>query len=179
MRPGSTAAYRLLLACEKLINSLVNPTDDTLAESDLCIQLPARGSTEAGLFFGDLRYARVIVDGQEKTIGGGGTRPHDLSKFDGVKGLTPIIAKIPLKAGVTIEFFKDSDRTMKTTSFSMNDWTLPRLIQKGDAEPADGKGIEWKLKLRVPVNGADQTLEAFSIRLDPTRPLPQKKDWPQ
>jgi hypothetical protein len=173
--PGSEEMLAPLQASVKattsLVNSLVKP-DDTLAEMEILFAPPNSGSSDAGLFSGTLRYAKLFVAGVEKKFSG--PRPGDLSSYTAP---TPITTKLPADSGIRIEFFSDVDRKTRVATFSADNWTLFRLLQTDQAEQINNNGKEWKLKLRVTTDGDSRTLEAFQIHLD--YPLPKKADWPK
>ncbi len=150
----------------KVINGLVN-ADGTVAELEIVFTPPAAGAGDAGLYSGSLRYAKVFVDGSEKFN-------QDLSR---PKDALSMVAKVPINAGIKIEFFSNVDRTTKTATAGEESWTLLRLMEKDQAQRSPTRDTEWKLKFPVTVDGNRRTLEAFDIRLK--NPLPKKENWPQ
>jgi len=170
--PGSGAILEALRtdSYASVVDSLVNP-DDTVADVKVLFTPPIKQSSEEALFkFGALRYAKVLVDGVGKLN-------QDLSRYLESTDVVAILTNTPINSGLKIEFFSDVERKIQTTNYGEDNWTLLRLIQSGQAEQINNKGTDWKLKLRVTVDGTARTMEAFQIRLN--KPLPRKEDWPK
>lgn len=154
-------------AYASVADGLVNP-DDTIAEMEIVFTPPLAGSPDARLFSGYLRYVKISVDGREKFN-------QDLSRYD--KEAVAIVTNIPVSASVQIEFFSNVNRTSQSAACGEQNWLLPHLIQKGQAQRLATSDTEWRLKLPVTVSGTASTLEAFAIRLK--NPLPKREDWPK
>jgi len=152
----------------RLVGALLS--EKGMSEVSIFFTQPKPASSESNPYYGELRYAKVYLSGAEKE-----KIDKNLSGLS--RDVVHELVKLPINSGVRLDFFSDVDRKTKTASFEMSDWALLRLIKEHNAEQVEGKGTEWKLKLRVKVNGADQTLDAFSIHL--TLPLPRRDDWPQ
>lgn len=140
----------------ELLNSLVN-SDGTLAEVELLFTPPI-----------SLRYAKVFVDGVEKFN-------QDLSRYP--KDTVSIVKKIPMNSALRLDFFSDVERQNRVSTFTVDNWALPKLVQAGQAEQINNSGMEWRLKLPVTVEGASVALEAFQVRL--LKPLPKREAWPK
>jgi len=155
-------------------NGLSAP-DGTLGEMEIVFTAPVSATVEDRVA---LRYVKVMVDGKEIPLTGG-TRPGDLSSFG--KDPTVVAAKVPVGAKVQFEFFSNVDRTTQSAAYGEENWLLPRLIQKDNAQRQASRETEWQLKLPVTVKVGNKetsgTVEAFSIRLK--NPLPKKDEWPK
>ena len=150
-----------------VVNGLVNE-NDTIADMEIFFTPPVAGASDAGLYMSDLRYVKVSLDGVLKFN-------EDMSRIS--KEGKSIVINVPVSSGVRIEFYSDVVRSRASSSCGEENWLLPRLIQKDQAQRMPNRDSQWKLSLPVMVNGNARTLGAFEIRLK--TPLPKKESWPK
>lgn len=148
-------------------NGLVN-TDDAVADMELVFTPPPSGAGDARLYTGFLRYLKIKVEGKELFN-------QDLSRF--TTDPLAVLTNVPVNAKVQLEFYSNVDRTSQSAACGEENWLLPRLIQKDQAQRLPTSETGWKLRIPVTVNGTPNTLDAFSIQLK--NPLPRKQDWPK
>lgn len=150
-----------------VVNGLVNE-NDTIGDMEIYFTPAVAGAGDAGLYMGQLRYVKISVDGALKFN-------EDLSRIS--KDGKAVVSNIPVTAGVRVEFYSNVDRTSQSAAFVEENWLLPRLIQKDQAQRIPNRDTQWKLAIPVTVAGTTRTLGAFEIRLK--TPLPKKESWPQ
>ena len=150
-----------------VVNGLVNE-NDTIADMEIVFTPTTTGADDAGLYMRELRYAKVTVDGVVKFN-------EDMSRIS--KEGKSVVSNVPVSSGVRVEFYSNVDRTSQSAACGEENWLLPRLIQKDQAQRMPNRETHWKLALPVTVNGNARTLGAFEIRLKTS--LPKKESWPK